>query len=179
MFIGEPKSVAISLTLLKVTLIATSVTPLILAVSLGHPIYIFTFIRLTISVKFDSFPMLQPVFEHSSKHISVDLLVNTLPIRQTTPPFPIIVLNKLIRLRLSAGKTEPIKFALPMFFIVLELTNIEVAIGINLNSFAVLLIVVEISLVNLSFLLDIYAFSFSTFALHITKVDLAVGLDKL
>lgn len=66
-----------------------------------------------------------------------------------------------------------------MFFVIEKLTYVEVAIGIDLDTIATLLIIVEISFVKFPVSLQVNALALSSLAIHLTKVDLVIALYQL
>lgn len=66
-----------------------------------------------------------------------------------------------------------------MFFVIEEVSEVEVAIGGDLCACAALLVVVELALVELAVLLDVDAPSLPLLPLHLSEVDLVVALYQL
>ena len=78
-------------------------------------------------------------------------------IRESTPPLPFVVLNLLALFFVFLRHIEPKEFPLPMLFIVQELSNVQVAVLVDFHSWAMTLVVAELSLVEFAFLRDVDA----------------------
>lgn len=177
--VGEPNSISASLSLLEVSLVRALVGPDVLAVALRHAVYVLSSVIIAVSVVLHSFSVLQAVFEHSSEEVASDLLMDSLSVRQSAPPLPLIVLDVFIRFGVARREAEPVEASTPMLFVIMKLADVEVAIGVYLNAIATLLIIVEVSFVKLAISLQVNAPALSPLAIHLAEVDLVIALYQL
>lgn len=66
-----------------------------------------------------------------------------------------------------------------MLLVIKEMTQIEVAIGVDLHSLATFLVVIELALVKFPIFLEVDPSALSSLAVHLAKVDLVITLDQL
>jgi hypothetical protein len=128
---------------------------------------------------FDSLAVFQAIFKHSSEEISAYFLMNSATIGQSSPPITLIILDILIRLGIPGGEAKPIELAVAMLFVIQELSNVEIAIGVDFNSSSTFLVVVELTFVKFTVPLDVNSSSLPLLLVDLAEVDLVVALDQL
>ena len=91
--------------------------------------------------------MFQTILEYSNIEISIQFLMQSLTIRQATPPFAFIVLYKIISLLIFGWHIEPVELSLPMLLAIKKLPYIQIAIRIDLHALPIFLVAAKITLV--------------------------------
>lgn len=122
--------------------------------------------------------MLQPVFEVAYEAITIVSYVYSLSIGKSSPPLSIITLISLFLFGVFEGEIEPIKDTFAMFFVILKLTNVQIAIVIDLYPFPSFFIQLESTLVDLSCFFDVDAPTMSFPSINLPKIDLAITFDQ-
>lgn len=65
-----------------------------------------------------------------------------------------------------------------MLFIIQKLSNIQIAIWVNLDSLAILLVIIELALVKSAIFLDVNPHPLSFLTIHLSEVDLPIAFDQ-
>jgi len=142
-----PHSIAVTKTLLEISFEGTFIRPNVLTITLRQSIHILTFIDIAIYEPLCTLSMFQTILEYSDIEISIQLLMQSLTIRQATPPFAFIVLYKIIRLLIFGWHVKPVELSLPMLLAIQKLPYIQIAIRIDLHAFPIFLVAAKITLV--------------------------------
>lgn len=66
-----------------------------------------------------------------------------------------------------------------MLFVIMKLSYVEIAIRVDLNTIATLLIIVEVSFVKFAIPLQVNTPPLSPLAIHLTEVNLVIALYQL
>ena len=114
--------------------------------------------------------MFQTILKLSIIYISIRLLMTTFTIRKSSPPSPIVVLYIESIFFYWRGQTKPIKLTFSMLFVFLKVSNIYVAIWVDLDSMSMLIICLEISLIYFVFIINKHTFADSHIALDTSKI---------
>lgn len=176
--LGLPHTITTTVALLEISLIITSISPTVLAEPFGHAINVLAHIMIAVAIMFFPLAMLEAILETASEKITSDLLVHSLAIGQSAPPLSFVVFHKLVRFGVAGGETEPIEGATTMLFVIKEMPQVEVVIGVDLHTLSTFLVIVELALVKFAITLEVNPPSLSTLAVHLAEVDLVITLDE-
>ena len=97
---------------------------------------------------------------------------------QSSPPLAIVVLYELVRFGVSGGEAEPVEGACAVFFVIEEMADVEVAIGVYLDCCAAFLVVVELAFVKFSISLQVHSLALSAFPIHLSEVYFIIAFDE-
>lgn len=145
-----PISITTSQTLFEISFKGTTITPLVLTIALRKSIYKLTNIVVSITISLLTLPMFQSIFKSTNVAIAIIPRMHTLAIRQTSPPLPIIALILFLLFSVLEGKVVPIEQTSAVFFVILKLTDVQIAIMIYFNALASLLVQFKSTLVHMT-----------------------------
>lgn len=97
----------------------------------------------------------------------------SLTIRKSSPPSAFILLNLVVRILCGCiiTKTEPEKGSPAMFFVLVVLSDVEIAIGVYLTAQSALLIIHIIAFINASFAINSHSDSVFLFCPNLSNVN--------
>lgn len=123
-----------------------------------------------------SFSMFQSILKRASKQITTDFLVYSMAIRKSSPPVAFIELDILVNFGIAGGLTEPVEFAISVFFVIKEMSNVEIAVGVYFHPETTLLVIVKLAFVEFTLLVEVDTSSFPLLPIHLSKVNLVIAL---
>ena len=123
--------------------------------------------------------MFESILETAYIVVPIDSCVNSPPIRQPSPPLPFVPLDLALGLGHLRSEVVPVEDAFSVFFIIHEISNIQIPIVVHLYPFAVFLVVSEGALVHVFVFGEHDCHAVSLFFINLSEIYLPITLNQL
>ena len=160
-----PHSISVSKALFEISAVNAAVLPSVFSKPLGEAIHKLSLKLIAVEVILYSLSVFQSVFEVPQIEVAIGLLMLSFPVGQATPPGAFILFHFDVGI-FGGGvvaKTEPKEGAPTVFFVLVVLTDIQIAVCVYLASEPTFLVIDITSLIDSS--LAIYCYTDSVFFL--------------
>ena len=104
--------------------------------------------------------------------------MNAVAVGESSPPFSEVVFDVILSFGVAGRDVEPVEMAVVVFFVVEELSDVQIAVAVNFYPLAFFFIIGKSTFINMTIGRDLYAPAVSLFAIDFSKVDFSLTFDE-